>query len=183
MMLWFCYNNASKKNCLKRKKLNESTWDMIKRSLHMAWPMMLTRSLVAITNFYAMWLLSKLGPFELAAGAIIFVMQTTVTMIMAAILYSISPIVGRAFGAQDHAKVGAVAQQGWFLSVFLTIPAVIVLWFSQDILLACGQSLQIANIVGEYFRMYIWAVVPMYFFSTNQMVLSGVGKQRLALMA
>lgn len=29
--------------------------------------------------------------------------------------------------------------------------------------------------------MYIWAVFPMYFFSTNQMVLSGIGKQRLAL--
>ena len=157
--------------------------DLVKQSLGMAWPMMAMRLLVALTNFYAMWLLSRLGSLEFAAGAIIFVMQTTVTVIMAGILYSISPIVARAFGAKDHRKVGAIAQQGWMLSIFLTIPAILILWFARDILLACGQSYQIAVIVGEYFHTYIWAVIPMYFFSTNQMVLSGIGKQRLALSA
>lgn len=86
----------------------------------MAWPMVAMRLLVAITNFYAMWMLSTIGPLELAAGAIIFVMQTSVTMVMASILYSISPIVSRAFGAKDHTKVGAIAQQGWLLSIFLS---------------------------------------------------------------
>lgn len=157
--------------------------EMVKRSLSMAWPMVGSRLLVAVTNFYAMWLLACLGSAELAAGAIIFVMQIMVTVIMSSVLFSMSPIIGRAFGAKDHRKVGAAAQQGWLLSLLLTLPTVVILWLAPNILLACGESPALAQIAGEYFHVYIWAVIPMFFFSTNQLVMSGVGKQRLAFMA
>ena len=156
---------------------------MIKQSLHMAWPIVGNRVLVAVSNFYAMWLLALLGPNELAAGALVFGVQTMVTVVMQSILFSIAPIASRAHGAKDHQKIGAILQQGWLIALCLMLPTLVILWFAEPILLFLHQSPDLAAIVGEYFRVYVFAVIPMYFFSTNQMLMTGVGKQHLALMA
>ncbi len=156
---------------------------LIKQSLSMAWPMVASRILVAITNFYAMWFLAHLGQNTLAAGALIFVIQVMVSVVMASILFALGPIIGRAFGAKDHQKIGAVTQQGWFLSVLLTIPSVLILWFIGPILLFAHQEPSLTTIIVTYFHVYIWAIIPMFFFSTNQIVLMAVGKQRLAFLS
>jgi len=104
-------------------------------------------------------------------------------VVMQSILFSIAPITSRAHGAQDHQKIGAILQQGWLIALCLMLPTLVILWFAEPILLFLHQSPDLAAIVGEYFHVYIFAVIPMYFFSTNQMLITGVGKQHLALMA
>lgn len=153
---------------------------MVKQSLRMAWPITGNRILIAITNFFSMWILARLGSNELAAGALIFVTQVTITVIMSSILFAISPMVSRAYGAGDYLKIGAVAQQGWFLSLLLTLPALILLWFCHPILSALGQTPNLITLAQQYFHVYIFAVIPMFFFMTNQMFAMGVGKQHLS---
>jgi len=156
---------------------------MVKKSMAMAWPLVGSRLLVALTNFFSMWLVASQGSLYLAAAALIFVMQTAITVVMSSVLFAISPIVGRAFGSQDYQKVGSVTQQGWFISIWLTLPTIVVLWFSKDILIQFGQVPALAQIVGDYFHVTVWGIIPMFFFSTNQMVMAGVGQQRLAFAA
>lgn len=156
-----------------------TTKRMVKQSLHMAWPIAGSRLLVAISNFFAMWLLAHIGHDELAAGALIFAMQITITVIMASILFALSPMIGRAYGAGDYLKIGAVVQQGWFLSALLTLPTIIILWFCKPMLLALGQEPALANIAMTYFHVYVLGMIPMFFFMTNQMLAMGIGKQRL----
>lgn len=160
-----------------------TTKQMALKSLHMAWPITGSRILVAITNFFSMWILARLGHEELAAGALVFVTQVSITVIMASILFAISPLIARAYGAGDHQKIGAVAQQGWLLSLILTLPTLLILWFCHPLLLALGQAPDLAAIVSQYFHVYIFAVIPMFFFMTNQMLMMGMGKQHLSFSA
>lgn len=160
-----------------------STAQMYKQSLRMAWPIAASRLLVAVGNFFAMWLLAHLGHNELAAGALIFVFQTCITVIMASILFALGPLISRAYGAGNPIKIGAVVQQGWFLSILLTLLTVFILSFNRPILLALGQDPALVAIVNEYFGIYIFAVLPMFFFTTNQMFVMGVCRQHLGFAA
>lgn len=153
----------------------------VKRSLKMAWPMVSSRLLVAMTNFFAMWLLSRLGSLELAAGALIYVAQITMTVVMGSLLFSLSPIAGRAYGAEDFEKIGGVWQQAWVLSLILTLPTILLLWWIGPILLYLHEPSALVLIAQSYFHSYIWAVIPMFFFMSNQMLMMGVGKQHVGL--
>jgi MATE family multidrug resistance protein len=157
--------------------------DMLRKSLNLAWPTTTARVFVAINNFFAMWLLGSLGGDELAAGALIFTLQTAIAVILGSILFAISPIVARAYGAGESLKIGAVVQQGWLLSIFLSLIAAIILWFCNPLLHVLGQEPTLITIATSYFHIYIWTLLPMFLGTTNQMFLIGIGKQRLAMTA
>lgn len=157
------------------------TWQLVGRSLSMAWPIAGARLIVAINNFLGLLLVAMQGHDALAAAGLIFPTVTAINIIVASILLSLSSIISRAFGAGDFLKIGAVVQQGWLLSVLLMLPSLLLLWFIKPILLAFGQDPGLVGIVQQYFHAYIWGVVPMFFNITNQQLAVGVGQQRLAM--
>lgn len=166
-----------------QSSMQVSTWQLVGRSLSMAWPIAAQRIIVAINNFLGMLLIAMQGHEALAAAGLIFPTVTSISVIIGAILFALSAIISRAFGANDMLKIGAIVQQGWVLSILLMMPSLLLLWYIKPVLLAFGQDPQLVQIVQQYFHAYILGVFPMFFNITNQQLAVGVGKQRLAMMS
>ncbi len=152
-------------------------------SLHVAWPITASRLLIAISSFIGMLLLASLGPETLAAAALIYGLQTAIMVIFASLLFSISPIASRAYGAQDFEKVGSVLQQAWLLSTLMTLPLLVLTWFAGDLLRFFGENPGLTQIATRYFHVFVLALIPTFFFFSHQLLTMGVGKQRLALLS
>ncbi len=96
------------------------------------------------------------------------------------ILFSLSVLVGHAYGAKDYSAIGNYVQQAWALSVLVSIPIMLLFWHIGFILIFFGQSTEIANIVQSYFHAFLWAVIPGFLATCNMQF--GYGIHRKILM-
>lgn len=159
---------------------NADFWTISKRIFSLALPMAGSQLINVASGFLCMAMLAQLGHDVLAASALIFSTQISIMVSGMAILFSLSVLVGHAYGGKEYAKIGNYVQQGWTLSILISIPIMILFWNINTLLLFFGQSPQIAEIVKTYFHAYMWGVIPGFLACCNQQF--GYGIQRKMLM-
>lgn len=156
----------------------ENSLFQISRNLFsLALPMASVQFITIASVFLCMVMLSKLGHEVLAASALFFSAQITVMVTGMSILFSLSILIGHAFGARDYLKIGNYVQQGWSLSIILSIPMILIFWNIQPILIFFKQNPDIAKLAREYFHAYLWGVLPLLFAVCNQQLCYGIRKQ------
>jgi MATE family multidrug resistance protein len=99
-----------------------------------------------------------------------------------AILFSLSVLVGHAYGAQAYKSIGNYVQQAWTLGIAISLPLIILFWYMDAILAHLGQSKELVQIVRDYFHAYVWAVVPAFLTCCNQQFGYGIHKKTLILV-
>ncbi len=153
-----------------------------KKLFALALPMAFIQTITIASGFLCMVMLSKLGHQVLAASALIFSSQMSIMVLGMSLLFSLSILVGHAYGAQDYLAIGNFVQQGWTMAVLVSIPIIIFYWHIGSVLVYFGQSPAIANIVQTYFHAYVWGVAPAMLAVCNQQFCYGVHKQKLAII-
>src|SRR3990167_10689715 len=88
----------------------------------LAMPMAMTQLMVIGSSFLCIVMVAKLGPDVLAASALIFSSRIAIFVIGASILFSLSILIGHAFGEKDYKRIGNFLQQGYTLAILISIP-------------------------------------------------------------
>jgi multidrug resistance protein, MATE family len=140
----------------------------IKKIISLALPMAGVQLITVSSGFLCMLMLSKLGHEVLAASALIFSIQMSTMVTGMSILFSLSVLVGHAYGAKNYSAIGNFVQQSWTLGLIIATPIIIFFWHIGSILIYFGQTPHIAAIVQKFFHAYVWCVVPLLLSVSNQ---------------
>lgn len=159
--------------------MNNNLVSACKKICALALPMTGSQIINIASGFLCMTMLATLGHDVLAASALIFATQISILVSGMSILFSISVLVGHAYGAKDHLAIGNYLQQGWTLSLLIGIPVMLLFWNIDTVLLFFGQSKEIASIVHSYFHAFLWAVIPGFLATCNQQFGYGIHKKKL----
>lgn len=158
---------------------NPSFKEMSKKIFALALPMTGSQLINVASGFLCMAMLAQLGHQVLAASALIFSTQLSIMVSGMSLLFSLSVLVGHAHGAKNYLAIGNYVQQGWTLSLLISLPIMLLFWHIDTILIFFGQSADIASIVRQYFHAYVWAVIPGFLSTCNQQFGYGINKKML----
>ncbi len=137
-------------------------WQIVKRLFALALPMSGSQFISTGSNFICMGMLAQLGHQVLAASALIFTTQVSIMISGMAVLFSLSVLIGHAYGAKNFLLIGNYLQQGWTLAVLMGIPIMLFFWYVPSVLSYLGEPPQIVAITKIYFHAYIWNAIPFF---------------------
>lgn len=152
-----------------------------KKLFALAVPMAGSQFINVASGFLCMAMLARLGPEILAASALIFTTQLSIMVTGMSVLFSISVLIGYAYGAKEYAVIGRFVQQGWLLGLIMSIPIMILFWNIDTVLIKFGQTAEIANTVKDYFHAFFWAVIPGFISTCAMQFGYGIHKKGLML--
>lgn len=152
---------------------------IIKKIFALALPMAGTQLINVASGFFCMAMIAHLGQQVLAASALIFSTQLSIMVTGMSILFSLSVLIGHAYGAKEYSVIGNFVQQGWTLALLISIPITVFFWNIHSILIYFGQSATIAKTVQVYFHAYVWGVAPACLSACNQQFGYAVHKKML----
>jgi MATE family multidrug resistance protein len=162
--------------------LNNHFKSVAKKLFTLAWPMASIQFITIAGMFLTMMMLSKLGHQVLAASALIFSTQVTLIIVGSSLLFSLSILVSHAFGAKDYLGIGNFVQQGWTLGTIIAVPMVVCALSIKKILIIMGQKPEIAELVQQYFHVYVFAIPAIMLVMTNQQFCYGIRQQSLVTL-
>lgn len=154
----------------------------MRKLLSLSLPMAGIQLVTVAGGFLCMAMLAQLGQEVLAASALIYSTQMSVIVIGMSLLFSLSVLIGRAYGAEQHTVIGNFVQQGWILSLLLGSLIIFFFLHIGSILIFFGQAPAIANIVQTFFDAYVWAVIPLLCVVTNQQLCYGIKYPKLVML-
>lgn len=152
-----------------------------KRLISLALPMAGTTFLNAGSGFLCMAMVAALGHTVLAASALIFSTELAVIVSGISILFSVSVLVGRAYGAKDYPSVGTTLQQAWVLALVISIPFMLFFWNVGRLFQYVGAPPQLLGYITSYFHAFVFAVLPNFLGTCNIQVSYGLHKKRLVV--
>ena len=154
----------------------ETTSQIVKRILKIAFPMAAARIINMVTVFIGMIMVARLGQDVLAASALITASYYTVMVTFMFVLFSVGVVVGRHYGAKKFEAIGDVVQQSFVLAFLLSIPMMLLFWYFGKILLAFGQSPKLVHYVIQYFHALVWVALPMLLLVAMSQFMFAVGR-------
>lgn len=165
------------------RQIKASDIAIMKSLFWLALPMAGSQLINFGSTFLCVAMLASLGHNVLAASALIFVTQATVMVSFSAILFSLSVLIGHAYGAKKFYSIGTFWQQGCVLSLLLSIPVIFIFWHISKIFIFLVEPGPIIHISRIYFHAYVLAVIPMMLSVVNMQFGYAVDKPRLMLTA
>ena len=156
----------------------------IRAMLALAWPMVLTNlGQTAMTTTDVM-MMGRLGPQALAAGTLGSNLYFTPMICGLGLMLAVSPMIAFELGRRRHSvrDVRRTLRQGLWIGAFAAVPIWIVLWNTQEILLAMGQDPALSADAGAYVRAMQWAILPFYWFVALRSFISALERPGWALV-
>ncbi len=153
----------------------------VKKIISLAIPMAGTNFINVASGFLCMAMIASLGHETLAASALMSATQLSIMVSGMSLLFSLSVLVGHAYGAQQYRDIGNYVQQAWTLAVLMGLPIMLFFWYIGPVLVFFGQTHQLATIVQSYFHAYIWAVIPCLLSTCNMQFGYGIHKKLLII--
>lgn len=96
--------------------------------------------------------ISRLGKNDLAASGLIYSTQTFLISPLQMALYASASQIGEEYGRNDFDAIGSLVQQAMVYASLLSIPAIILMFFSGSIFESLGQNSEVAFLAQDYFR-------------------------------
>lgn len=118
----------------------------------------------------------RLGNVELAAVSLSGLLVWEIILAGVAVISMVGVIVGKAFGRGDAVASRRALQQGLWVAVALTPPAMLVTWFLLDVLAFTNQDPEVLVLGEEYLHAMVWAIPPMLCYAALQHFLTGLSR-------
>nr|VFJ70154.1 MAG: multidrug resistance protein, MATE family [Candidatus Kentron sp. FW] len=134
--------------------------DLLKFSLQFAFGQLAVIA-VGITDSL---MLGRLGPDALGAAGLALSVYSILDTIGAGILFPMVILASRARGAGRLRTVPRLTRQGLWMAGILSVPACIILWNLETILLMTGQVPALARMAGDFMDYFLWTVFPAFAF-------------------
>ena len=135
-----------------------------------------------ISGFVAMVLVAKLGRVELAAGALAIPTFITILTVFSTIFYALSILIGH-YKAQEKPplEIGQLIKNGFLLAIILSIPANLICWNIDKILLLFRQDQILVALTHRYFIYAGLAMIPTLLGSVMFQIFLSMGKPRVMM--
>jgi len=164
---------------------SRAAWlDELRATLTLAWPLVLTNlAQIALTTTDVI-VLGRLSADALAAGALGANLYFAVLIFAIGLVTATSPMMARAFGAKHRVvrDVRRTFRQGLWSAVMISVPAWLLLWHAEAIMLLLRQEPHLAAAGQEYMRGLQWGFLPFLGFIVLRSFMSALEKPLWALI-
>jgi multidrug resistance protein, MATE family len=141
----------------------QTLWrDEARAMLSLAWPLILSNLTMSLIHATDVFLLGKLGPDALAAGALATNLVMSISIFGMGLLTACAPMIASEIGrrASSVRDVRRTVRQGLWLAVSFCVPVWTLLWFADAIFLALGQQPDLARSAAAMVRTLMWSILP-----------------------
>lgn len=152
--------------------------------LRLAWPLALGNLAQVAMSATDVIMMGRLGPETVAAGALAANLFYVALVAGIGLLNAGSPIMARDLGRDGAKAAGAVAdtvKQCLWSALALAVPAWLVLWQGEALLVGMGQDAALAAQAGTYLRLLQWSVLPLWVFLILRAFTAALQRPRAAL--
>jgi MATE family multidrug resistance protein len=136
-----------------------------------------------IASFGSMMMVANLGQAPLAAGALAVSTFLTIMTVVGTIFYAVGILISHGRGqGKSAAEIGEIVKNGFWLAVLLMLPAALILWHADKILLLLKQDPQLVALTHGYFHYAALLMVPFLCGSVMVQFFAGTGNPKFTLM-
>ena len=152
-------------------------------TLALAWPLILanlTQQLIQATDVV---LLGRLGSTQLAAATLALNLTWTFSIFLLGLITASSPIMATALGERFNAvrDVRRTFRAGLWLIAIVMPPYWLLMWNVGGLMLAFGQSPELAEQGQRFLRAYMWLVAPWLLFQLLRNFVAALERPRVVL--
>ena len=161
------------------------TWgDELRATMALAWPLILSNLTFALIQATDVVLMGWLGPRQLAAAALGINLTWPLGFAAFGILTAASPMMATALGAKTRSvrDVRRTFRQSLWLCIFATIPLWVLLWNTEQVMLALGQEPAIARDGAIFLKGYMWTMLPWLLFQAMRNFVAALERPRWVLV-
>lgn len=128
----------------------------------LAWPLVLTQLAQTATYSTDVIMIGRLGATELAASALAVNLYSVLLFTGMGLVTAAAPLVAAELGARRHSvrEVRRTVRMAIWAALIFTVPATLVLWNTETILLALGQDPVLSSQSADYMAALQWALFP-----------------------
>ncbi|MBC7582169.1 MAG: MATE family efflux transporter [Tardiphaga sp.] len=152
--------------------------------LALGWPLVLTNiAQIALTTTDVI-VLGRVSAEALAAGALGVNLYLAILIFAIGLITATSPMMAEAIGRRLHVvrEIRRTFRQGLWSAVMITVPAWIVLWHTEAIMLAFGQEAQAAADAQTFMHMLQWGFLPTLGFIALRSFVAALQQPKWALV-
>ncbi|NJR61418.1 MAG: MATE family efflux transporter [Cyanobacteria bacterium CRU_2_1] len=161
-----------------KSKIGTETREFLKLAI----PLASAQVAQAAVGFVDTVMMGHLGAESLAAGGLA---STTFQLLLntaSGLVMAVSPLVAEAYGAGRKSQIEQIARQGFWLSLFLGVPLMIVIGHLDTVLLFLGQPASIATRAAPYFHFILWGMFPALGFAMLRGYVSALSQAHIVTM-
>lgn len=143
----------------------------------LAWPLILSNLSGALIHATDVFLLGRLGPQALAAGALAANLVMAISLFGMGLMVATAPMIASEIGRKAHSvrDVRRTFRQGMWLAVSFCLPIWLVLTFAEPIFRDLGQKPELAVGAAEMVSTLKWSILPFLGMVTLRSFLSAKG--------
>ena len=136
--------------------------DEARATLSLAGPLILSNLSGAMIHATDVFLLGKLGPSALAAGALAANLVMAISLFGMGLMVATAPMIASEIGRKSHSvrDVRRTVRQGLWLALSFSVPIWILLAFAEEIFRALGQQPDLAREAGNMVSTLKWSIFP-----------------------
>ncbi len=150
-------------------------------TLRLSWPMALTQLGQVAMMTTDLILLGHLGDQLVAAAALANTVLFAAFTIGMGLVSAVAPLASQAFGAREPRMVRRALRVGLWAVLIMGGPLTLVQLWGDRILVALGQSPDVAAMAGRYLAGLCWSIVPAWTFMALRNFMSSVNRPEPAL--
>lgn len=126
-------------------------------------------------------LIGHLSDKAIASAALGQTVLFAAFMLGMGLISAVAPLASQAFGAREPRMVRRSLRVGLWAAVILGVPLTILQHYGEDLLLALGQSKEIAHLAGIYLLGLGWSLIPSWWFIGLRSFMGAVNRPEPAL--
>jgi len=157
--------------------------DELRETFQLALPLVLAN--LAQTAIYStdVIMIGRLGAAELAASALAVNLYSVLLFTGTGLITAAAPLIAAELGARKHSvrEVRRTVRMAIWAAVLFCIPAWVLLWNTEGVLLALGQEPRLASQSAEFMRALQWALLPALIIVALRNFVAAFGNAGLAL--
>lgn len=176
------------------KNENEDTFDVFERQymstltalfvvMKNSFPFMLARLSFAANGVANGIVFHGLGSDEVKAAPLIATFSYGIIGTIRGIILATGILVGRKHGGSRKKDIKHTVNQGWLISLALSLPAMLLLYYAGTILKSIGTDHNVVKKIDDYFSFFIYGIPPTFLLTAEQQFAIGIGKPRITLCA
>jgi multidrug resistance protein, MATE family len=157
----------------------------LRATIAFAWPLILSNLTMSLIQATDVVLMGWLGPQALAASALAINLTWPPIFLAFGVLTAASPMMATALGAKTRSvrEVRRTYRQSLWLAVAATVPAWVLLWNAESVILALGQEPALARDAALFLKGYMWVILPWLVFQTLRNFLAALERPDWILAA
>lgn len=142
--------------------MNMAFKNLFYQSLKLTSQIISVRIISIAVGFIGMLLIAQLGQLDLAAGALVTPLSSTIIVIGMSPLLAISVLGSRYQGEGKFIELGSLFRQAILISCLIGLICSVIFWHLSSLLTRLHQPAQLIPYVNQYFHGLAWGIIPTF---------------------